>query len=95
MERKEKPGKDTDLEKVSKVRAMFKAAKEYEKDSREKAQEAQGELILESFKSLMKGGEHGAIVIAGKPRDSRGTLSCTEGRRRARRAAGGFEEGSA
>jgi WD40 repeat protein len=35
------------------------------------AQEAQGGLVLESHSRVLRGGEHGAIVVAGKPSESR------------------------
>src|SRR5580704_15284057 len=35
------------------------------------AQEAQGGLVLETHSRVLRGGEHGAIVVAGKPSESR------------------------
>ena len=33
--------------------------------------EANGELVLTTFENMMKGGEHGAVLVAGKPDESR------------------------
>ncbi len=35
------------------------------------AQESEGGLVLESFKTLMEGGAHGAVIVPGKPETSR------------------------
>src|ERR1700728_415906 len=35
------------------------------------SQESEGGLVLESFKSLMEGGAHGAVIVPGKPDSSR------------------------
>lgn len=41
------------------------------------AQDKEGDLVLESYTSLLAGGEHGAVVAAGKPQQSRLLLVLT------------------